>query len=258
MSDNVQENKIRKALYKLGFKHKEILVYLAVLSNNESSILSITQETKISRGTVYDIVEKLKIKGFLIETKCGKKRKIIAENPTSKFYSVLDEKFKELNAKKRVTDELLENIKTLGVLKSYKPELKIYKGEKGFRQIWDDIFLSKKKQWLGIARIETFVEFGGEEYLNELQQRKKKLGFSSRAINENSALARKLQSEDDAYNRHTKIAPSEFKFDTTEIIYGNKIAMFSTKIENIVIVIESKDFSKAHRVYFEMMWKLLE
>ena len=115
-----------------------------------------------------------------------------------------------------------------------------------------------KNKSYGYAFVSIIAVGSREKYLNELQQKKKKLGFSSRAINEDSALARKLQSEDEAYNRYTKIAPSEFKFDTTEIIYENKIAMFSTKTENIIIVIESKDFSNAHCVYFEMMWKLLE
>ena len=106
--------------------------------------------------------------------------------------------------------------------------------------------------------METFIEFAGEKFLQELQERKAKLGISSRAINEDSEPAKKMRTDDVKFNRETRLAPKEFKFATTEIIYDDKIAMFSTKDENIILVIESKHIAETHRVYFEMMWEMLE
>lgn len=231
---------------------------MAALEVKESTILSLADNTGLSRGTVFDIVERLKKDGYLLEIKEGKKRKIVIENPTSRLYSLLEEKHNELEKMKKTVDDILPIIKNVNNGDYYKPKIKVYAGERGFYLAWNDIFGCKEKEWIGIARIETFVKFAGEEFLIELQERKNRLGFSSRVINEASDMARGMQAQDKKYNRETRLAPKGFEFPTTEIIYGDKIAMFSTREENIIVVIESRDFAQAHRAYFEMMWKLLE
>jgi len=258
MLTNIQQEQLKKALLQLGFSEKEIIVYLSILQNADSSVLSIAKSTELSRGTVFDIVEKLKEKGFVAEVKKGKKRRLIVESPTNKFYSLLEERHDRLKKEEEIVEDILPLIKGADVNADFKPQIKVYTGEKGFRQVWDDIFSCGEKKFLSIARIETFVKFSGEEFLQEIQDRKISLGFSSRAINEDSNLSKKMKSTDKKYNRETRLAPKEFVFPSTEIIYGDKIAMFSTREENIIVVIESKDFAQTHKVYFEMIWELLE
>jgi len=257
MLNKNQITEISSGLLQLGFKKKEAMVYLSVLKNGESSIPLIAKDTGLSRGTVYDLTEKIKDKGYLAEIKKGKKRRLIAESPTSKLYSLLDRKHDDLEKSKRIVENILPDLKALDTNKDFKPQIRVYTGEKGFRQVWDEIF-SDGNDFISIARIETFIEFAGEKFLQNIQERKKKEGLSSRAINEDSPSARKLYNVDSKYSRQTRLAPREFQFPTTETIFGDKIAMFSTKNENIILVIESKDFAQTHRVYFEMMWKLLE
>ena len=91
-----------------------------------------------------------------------------------------------------------------------------------------------------------------------MQERKLAAGISSRAINEDSPLARRMLANDEKYNRETRLTPQEFNFPSGEIIYGDNIAMFSTRQENIIIVIDSKDFAETHRMYFEMVWRFLK
>lgn len=245
-------------LLQLGLTDKESAVYLSVLESSEATVPSISKDTGLSRGTTYDIVEKLKTKGFLTEIKKGKKRKLVVENPTGKLYSLLDERHHELQKSKRIVENILPTINALNPSDAFKPQIRVYEGEKGFRKVWDEIFEYEGKMFIGIARIETFIKFAGEDFLQEIQERKAKLGFSSRAINESSEFSRKMKISDQRYNRETRLTPKEYQFPSTEIIFGDKIAMFSTREENIVVVIESKDFAQTHRAYFEMMWKLLE
>lgn len=257
MFGKIQKDALRKALLQFNLNDKEILVYLAVLQNQDT-VLTLAKATNLSRGTVYDIVEKLKAQSFLSETKLGKKRRIVLENPTSKFYSLLDSKHHDLEKAKNLVEEVLPIIKSVHADNNFKPQIRIYYGAKGFKQVWDEIFLAQNKQWLSIAKLETFVEFGGEDMLKEILSRKIKLGFTSKAIHENSPLARTFIIGDQKYNRETKLAPKNFSFPSTEIIWDNKIAMFSTEQENIILVIESRDFSQTHRAYFEMLWQSLK
>lgn len=245
-------------LLQLGLNQKEALVYISVAQSRDASVPSISRETGLSRGTIYDVVENLKKQGFIVEIKKGKKRRLVAENPTNKLYSFLDDEYTKFQKSKRVVEKILPTLKALDQSDDFKPQIRVYEGEKGFRKVWDEIFQYEGKNFVGIARIETFIKFAGEDFLQEIQERKLELGFSSRAINESSEPTLKLRSVDSKYNRETRIAPKEFSFPSTEIIFGDKIAMFSTKEENIIVVIESKDFAETHRQYFEMMWKLLE
>lgn len=245
-------------LLQLGLSNNEVAVYLAILENGDSTIPSLSLVTGLSRGTVYDITEKLKAKGFVHEIKKGKRRALVAENPTNKLYSLLDSKHADLQKSKNVVEKILPTINVLHGGRDFKPEIRVYEGEEGFRQVWDEIFSYEGRNFLSIARIETFQKFMGEDFLAEIQQRKAKLAFTSRAINENSAVAQTLKSDDKKYARETRLAPLGFQFPSSEIIFGDKIAMFSTREENIIVVIESKDFAQTHRVYFEMMWGMLE
>lgn len=258
MLNKNQINQINNALLKLGFSEKESKVYVSALEQGKSTVLTLAQSTGLSRGTVFDVVEKLKALGFVNEAKQGKKRKIIAESPTGKFYDWLEERHNKLQVDQKTVDKILPTLKELEAISEFKPQVIIFRGEAGFHQVWDDIFRSKEKSFLSIARIETFIKFGGEEYLQNIQDKKKRLGFTSRAINEDSVWGRKMVEVDVRYNRRTILAPKEFEFPSTEIIYGDKIAMFSTREENIVLVVESRDFAQTHRAYFEMLWKFLE
>ncbi|HBO16618.1 MAG: Transcriptional regulator, TrmB [Candidatus Moranbacteria bacterium GW2011_GWE2_35_2-] len=258
MLNRIQKEEAMSGLLQLELSDKEAIVYLSVLENGESTIPSISVNTGLSRGTVYDVTEKLKKKGFIAEIKKGKKRKLLAENPTNRIYSFLDDEHAKFQKVKNIAEKIIPTLKALDQRDNFKPQIKVYEGENGFRKVWDEIFSSKDKNFLSLARIETFIEFAGENFLEEIQKKKVRLGFSSRAINEDSQSAQKLQRIDLKYNRETRFAPKEFQFPSTEIIFGNKIAMFSTKEENIVVVIESRDFAETHRQYFEMMWGMLE
>lgn len=258
MLNKMQKAEVLSGLLQLGLADKESAAYLSVLENTEATIPSIAKDTGLSRGTVYDIVEKLKAKGFVTEIKKGKKRKLVAENPTGKLYSLLDEKHHELQKSKKIVEDILPTINAINPSDAFKPQIRTYEGEKGFRKVWDEIFDYEGKNFVGIARLETFIKFAGGDFLQEIQERKVELGFTSRAINESSEAGIKMQHSDSKYNRETRLAPKELQFPSTEIIFGDKIAMFSTREENIVVVIESKDFAETHRTYFEMIWNFLE
>lgn len=253
-----QEGKIKEALLQFGLNEKEIKAYLAILQIGEASVLSISQSSGLSRGTVFDIVEKLKLKGYVAEIKKGKKRRFIVESPTNRFYSLLDRQYEKLEKSKKLLDDILPIIKAINASDDFKPQMRVYTGFPGFKKVWEEIWQCKEKEFLSIARIETFAKFSGEEFLTELQETKIKNGFISRAINEDSPSAREMREKDKRYARETRLAPKEFQFPSTEIIFGDKIAMFSTVKENIILVIESRDFAATHRVYFEMLWKFLD
>lgn len=258
MLNSIQQNQIKDALLQLGLSEKEARVYICILQNADSTILTISKEVHLSRGTAFDIVERLIGKGFVAEVKRGKKRRLTVESPTNIFYKSLDVLHDRFSRTKKMVEETLPLIKSITSESDFKPQIRVYTGESGFKKVWDEILSFGGKSFLSIARIETFVQFMGEDFLNEIQNRKVKAGISSRAINENSAMAKKMVEADKMASRETRLTPNGFEFPSSEIIFGDKVAMFSTREENIIVMIDSKDFAQTHRIYFEMMWKFLE
>ena len=152
MLNKTQFNQINSALLQLGFSNKEADVYLSVVQDNEASVLTIAKGTGLSRGTVFDIVERLKGKGYLAETKQGKRRRIVIDNPTAQFYSLLQEKHSDIQKAQKIVDDILPLIKSFGLV-DFKPQIRVYTGELGFRKVWDDIFSFEGKKFVSIARI---------------------------------------------------------------------------------------------------------
>lgn len=94
-----------------------------------------------------------------------------------------------------------------------------------------------------------------ESYLkNKIIAKKIALGIKSRQIITDSRYAREIINKDTRENRISKLVPNEFLFPATEIIFGNKVAIFSGRFENIIMLIDSEEISKTHRAYFELIW----
>lgn len=96
-------------LQKLGLKRKEAGVYLAILSLKYSPAQKIAKEARISRPTVYEVLENLKKMGLISEQKEKGKRYFFAESPDKLLGSIKTQK-KELEEKER---ELLRIIAEL-------------------------------------------------------------------------------------------------------------------------------------------------
>lgn len=59
-------------------------------------------------------------------------------------------------------------------------------------------------------------------------------------------------------NHQVKIAPEKYRFPTDNIIYGNKVAIFSYKDEPMAVVIESSDVVETYKSMFEIVWNSID
>jgi hypothetical protein len=57
--------------------------------------------------------------------------------------------------------------------------------------------------------------------------------------------------------RKVKYLPEENIYNTSKLIYGNKVAIFSSKKELITVIIESDDIALSEKQNFDILWKLL-
>jgi len=242
---------LSKEIQALGFNDKEAAVYLACLELGEANIQSIAKKSKVSRTTVYDIVESLKQKGLISMTKRNKKSFYFAEDPRA-LDMHLDEKKKTLS---RVLPELLSVANML----EKKPKIRYFEGEAGIKEVYKDTLRYPDQELLGWGS-EKAIENFDAKFLNEyyVPARIKNKIFV-RAIALDNIVWQRYKASDEKSLRRIKLVPEEkFPFWVEINLYGKRnIAVFSFE-ENIAIIIESEKIYLTLKSIFELNWTAIQ
>ncbi|MFZ2882675.1 MAG: helix-turn-helix domain-containing protein, partial [Candidatus Moraniibacteriota bacterium] len=108
-----------------GLSEKEAKVYVAVLELGEATIAEITKKSKIKRSTIYDILNTLKEKGIISQTRLNKRPIFLAENPKKML--------EKLEEKKRGLEEAVPELLSIMNLLDKKPKIRYFEGIEGVR-----------------------------------------------------------------------------------------------------------------------------
>jgi sugar-specific transcriptional regulator TrmB len=240
---------LAKDIQTLGFNEKETAVYLACLELGESNIQDIAKKSKVSRTTVYDIVESLKQKGLISITKRNKKIFYFAEDPRA-LKMQLEEKQGVLS---RILPELLSVTNTL----EKKPKIRYFEGEGGIKEVYKDTLRFHDQELLGWGSEKALENFDAD-FLNDyyVPARIKNKIFV-RAIAPDNAVWQKYKVLDEKSLRKLKLIPKDkFPFEVEINLYGKKnIAIFSFQ-EKIALIIESEKIFITLKSIFELNWTI--
>jgi HTH-type transcriptional regulator, sugar sensing transcriptional regulator len=238
---------IKETIQKIGLTDKAAAVYLAALELGEAPVQTLAKQAGLKRTTVYYTIEELLGFGALTKIKRGKKMTYIAENPNQVL--------------RRARERLLDFEEALPELERHRnkaiptPKAYFLYGVPGFKKVWDKIFASGETEYLIITEGESFLDYVKEKYiLQEIIQKKRKLGIYSRQLITESPYARKIIAKDFKENRESRVLPPIYKFPFTEIVCGSFVAFTSPRFENLLIVIDSQSYAKSQRSLFEAVW----
>jgi len=242
---------INTELEKQGLNEKQIKVYLAILELGRGTIINIARKTLIKRTTVYDLVIQLLQLGYISESKKGRRRLFIAEDPAIMIIR-----------KKQGLEEFEQAIPLLSNLYQKaitKPEIKFYDGINGIRNIMEELLLIKGKEQLYWSSIEDLVDLFGSVYMKSWVKKRIKNGIWSKVL----LVKRRDQIEeefkaDDKYLRKIHWLPKNYNFSGIICIFDNKIAFISSKKESFGFIVESNDLSDMLKLIFESMWNMTE
>ncbi len=239
-----------KALLACGLNKKEAKLYLASLGLGSATVNELAKKSGLKRTTIYSLIDSLKARGILKEVRRRGKKYFFSIDP--------QQLYEEMGDKLTLFKGALNYLISLRNKAEQRPQVIFYEGAEGFKQLWKDIFASGVKEYLNITSGEEFLTFVKESYvLNKIITKKVSPGIKSRQIITHSRYARDIVTKDAKENRISKIAPREFLFPATEIIFGDKVAIFTGRFENIIMLIDSEEISNTHRAYFEILWKNL-
>jgi sugar-specific transcriptional regulator TrmB len=233
------------ALTHLGLTTKQADVYLALLQAGSASVAQLSKRATTKRPTTYLILEELRAKGLATITP-GRRIIYTAESP---------ERLAE--DERRRSDLLKAKIPELVALynsKKEKPKIRYYQGNEALIVLYREIFQSKTLDIFGsMTASEPAILKAIWSYFEKFVAEKK--------------LVRNLVPHDvasiDFAKRYTlefyqiKIVPRETELPTDNIIFENKIAIFSHKDTPHAVVIESDDVATTYRSLFNLAWSFL-
>ncbi len=234
---------LSSALEHLGLNEKQAKVYLALLQMGSGSVPAISIKAGTKRPTTYLILEELRMKG--LTTLLPKKVKAIytAESPQKLM--------EDQREKEEIIKSNLPELLAIYNSKKEKPKVTFYQGEENIINLYNnDIFKENTLEIYGSIEAISSVFSKIEYNLKKFEDQKTKIRELLQADEKSIEYSKKYFSE----NHQVKIAPSKFKFPTDNIIFGNKIAIFSYKNTPMAVVIESSDVVETYKSMFEIIW----
>lgn len=135
---------LEKYLQDIGLSEKEAIVYISLLSMENSSVLDLSKKTKLNRSTTYVVLESLAKKGLVTETTVGKKTHYQAE-PPERLETYVEQRKIMLDEQAKKLKDVIPQIKSVQREGGEKPIVKYFEGRDGLVSLHEEFFLGQNE-----------------------------------------------------------------------------------------------------------------
>ena len=234
-----------------GLDERETALYLASLGLGQASMAELAKKAGIKRTTAYLSFQLLEKKGLMGSFKMSSGLKFVATRPEA----LLEKAQRQLEEIKLALPQLKSITEKAGG-----PRIYYYEGKEGYFTAAEDSLKTANTtiRHIGsLAEIHKVVSFDydANHYVPTRVQRH----ILFKALYFKSELGENIQKRNHAAElREMKYLPEKYLEKTSTLIYGDKVAIFSSRKELITVVIESKTIVEAERKKFDLIWDLLK
>jgi len=233
-----------KTLVQIGLSEKESKIYLACLTLGKGTVLQISREADVSRGSCYDLLNDMLEKAYV--SKIHKAKHII--------FSPVDPEALLKRSRENIRDFELALPELKGLFhKQSQPRVRYFEGIDGIKRVYEDTLTATTGilNYTNSLEVRRYWPNYDEEYI---QLRAKKKIFL-KCIAPNDPSGQEVKQSDPNFSRETRLlSAEEFRFTNEINIYDNKVAITSFHNELIGILIESKEIADTQRDIFRMAW----
>lgn len=234
-----------KILIGLGLNEKEAKLYLSCAEKGTAPVSAVAAGAKINRVTAYDILEKLKQKGFV---------NFFTKDKT-KYFSCTPPEI-VLEEFERRTNDFRRNLPVFKRItgQTNHPRIRYFEGLEGIKMMYADTLTSKTE----ILNFSNSHEIRADwpNYDQDYVEKRRSKKIFLRGICPLDEEGRAVHADDKKYYREIKLIPKNIFPFTNEInIYDDKVAITSFKDELIGMIIESAEIANSQRAVFNICWK---
>jgi sugar-specific transcriptional regulator TrmB len=243
---------IQSLLKNYGLSDKEIAVYTALIELGPSPVRALSQKSKVNRGTTYDILRSLMDQGLVSYYNTDTHQYFTAESP-EKLIAGLAEKRRELGYLQQEIADNLPELKSMFEREGGRPQVRLYEGLKGIRQILEDVLTtmsaSDEKQYFVYSSLSLRDDV--HEAMPDFSKKRVKLGIKVQTI----ALGK---GGDTAGLDERKWLSSETRESraTYDLLYGGKVAHISLDDygKPVGVVIDNQGVYETQTMVFQALW----
>lgn len=241
---------LQDKLGRLGISGNLFTVYLSAIDVGTATVASLAQRTGLPRTTTYDAVTRLEEEGLVEFQGSGRKRTVVARDP-----SVLME---YVAARRQMVTDMLPQLRSMYNHVRGKPQIRFYEGLEGIRTVlWDSL----RDSSLTLRATFSMYEIEGTPGLDEIErylQARIERNISMRAIRSRSRDTRAIWPSSKKDMREVRFTPPTLTLAMTTLIYGDTVALISSKRENYGLIIESEEYAAHQGMLFEAVWMASE
>lgn len=228
---------LQKILIEIGFSKKESGVYLTLIKEGELTATFIAKLSGIDRVNVYQILEKLKNKGFVSSVVKENKQFFVAAPPKT-ILSELERKTEIFNNKLKSFESIIGE-KTKGA------RVEVFEGKKGISRLLR-LFAEKGDYYFLGGMQEICHEFTEDAYIYvKLAQNNKSKG---------KIIARKKDDFFIGKNEEYRYLPDKQLSSTSTLIVDDSTIIFIWNKPYYAILIKSKELAENNISNFEYLW----
>lgn len=228
----------------IGLTNAEIKVYLALLELGTSTAGPILEKTGLHNSVVHMTLNKLIEKGFVSFVKEGKKHVYQAANPKHII--------EYINEKRERFEELLPQLLATQQIAKEKPEITVFRGTKGIRELLYELLEAGGKEHHTFGSTKKSLMMGDAWWVAYHKKRAKKGIKAKLLFNESLKFWKAEIKYPKSEVRYTKAG---FEPLTETIIRNDKIGLIIWSDKPIGILIHQKEAAVSYDEFFQMMWK---
>ena len=239
-------------LARMDLAKNEATIYETLLRNGSLSASSISAHSKIHRRNVYDSLNRLREKGFVLE---------IVERKENIYKAVDPRKLMEhVKEKESALTKIMPHLEHLYKSVPLKETVYIYKGVEGWKNYLSDVLAAEKDLYTiggkgawGDSRLEQFLT----QFLKKA--RSKKINFYTLYEGDKTSVPSEVLNSSKKY----KFLPKGFSSTSSIEVFGDHTAIIPNIVNGRIdedaslTVVINKCVADTFRAYFDFIWALI-
>jgi hypothetical protein len=210
---------------------------------------------RMNRVTVHSAVEQMLEKGLLFETRKGKRRLIVAEEPVS-LLRLLSKKEQEITRARGSMEHIMRLLTSLQSTDQSVPTVKLYEGAEGFKKMLEET-LTARGEILVFSYVPLFSELVGIKYLEDYFKRRADRDIHTRLLFPPCDFANKMAKRNKEFRMQIRTLPEQYVWQSGIFSWNDCLALMSyTERHLTCTIIENREIAYFFRlVIFELCWK---
>lgn len=241
---------IKETLRGSGLTNRQINLYLSSLALGESGMTELAKKSKLKRTTAYLTFKTLEEKGLMGSFKMRSGLRFVATRPEH-LVQRTHQQLQEL-------EQIIPELKALTAKADEAPKISYYEGREGYLLAAEESLQNPNSIVRHIGSLaETHNILSLDYDIKTYVPGRLKNRIEMRALYFENEIPAQIRAVDPTELRETRFLPAGHRFNTSTLIYGNKVAIFSSKKELITVIIESEEIAAGERQKFDIIWDLI-